>query len=81
MEQYIQLGAVAIIFLFCAKEFFAYLKSKKENGVGGKLDMIRGNDLTHILGAINEQTKVNHQDHTDQIKMLSEIATILRERK
>ena len=82
MEQYIlQLGALGIIFALAIREFFAYLKSKKENGVGGKLDLIRGNDLTHILAAIQDQTKTNHEDHTSQITVLTEIATILKERR
>lgn len=78
MEQTIlNYGAVAVIFVFAIKEFFAYLKAKKENGVGGKLDLIRGNDLTHILGEMKVQT----EQHQKQIELLTEIATVLRERK
>lgn len=40
MQDYIQLGAVAIIFLFCAKEFFSYLKSKKTSGTNGWMNVV-----------------------------------------
>jgi len=32
-ENLLQLGAVAVIFLFAVKEFFSYLKSRKEGNV------------------------------------------------
>ena len=35
MEQYLQLGAIAIIFALAIREFFSYLKSRK-NGDGKK---------------------------------------------
>ena len=78
---YIELGAIAVIFIYFIDKVFVHLKNKKENGVGGKLDVIRMNDLTHILTAVNEQTKVNHEDHTRQTEILAAIKTILEERK
>lgn len=59
-----QIGAVAIIFLFCAREFFSYLKSRKGEGKNGtylgidkelmlinqKLD----NHIEHICEAMTE---------------------------
>jgi len=55
----LNLGAVAIIFLFFLKEFFAYLKTKK-NGNGNykvELESINnklGNHLTEVNGKIGD---------------------------
>jgi len=57
----LNLGAVAIIFLFFLKEFFAYLKAKKNgNGNGNyKLELEKinnklGNHLTEVNGKIGD---------------------------
>ena len=78
MEQYIlQLGAVGIIFALAIKEFFAYLKTKKENGVAGKIEVIGNNHLTHIYQELQRQTL----QHEKQTEVLTRIATILEERR
>ena len=43
----LNLGAVAIIFILCVKEFFAYLKTKKNGNGNGKYEK--------ALEAINEK--------------------------
>ena len=67
-QDLLQLGAVAVIFLFFVKEFFAYLKSRKEsngssgNGGGSKvmeamlteLRTMNENHLHSLKDAIND---------------------------
>lgn len=85
-ESLFQLGAVAIIFLFAVKEFFAYLKSKKENGGGnniltaailGELEKMNNNHLHSLEKAINDgNSKVVeaiNQGNLQQIELLGEI--------
>ena len=50
IEQYIQLGAVAIVFIFAIREFFAYLKSKNSKS---------GIDIYKRLETI-DKTLTNH---------------------
>lgn len=59
----LQLGAVAIIFLFCAREFFVYLKIKKING-GNKEE----SDEKKIAQAILEQVQIATTNHLIHIQ-------------
>ena len=77
--EFLQLGTVAILFLLFIKEFFSYLKSKK-NGKNGNSDIIktietlRNNDLGEVNYKLN---KVD--DKLDRIiNILIEIKTKLK---
>ena len=50
----LQLGAVAILFLFAIREFFNWLKNRKENGVLQELKSINTNHLNAIQQAVQE---------------------------
>ena len=75
----LQLGAVAIIFLFCAKEFFSYLKSKKPNGketekeILGQLQLTNTNHLLHINENIEKLNCTIRDGQERTIALLSEI--------
>jgi len=78
-DNILQLGTVAILFLLFIKEFFSYLKSKK-NGKNGNSDIIktietlRNNDLGEVNYKLN---KVD--DKLDRIiNILIEIKTKLK---
>ena len=84
MENYLQLGAVAVIFLFAVKEFFAYLKTKKEgNGNGltsailGELQKMNDNHLHSLEKAINDGNgkivEAINNGNLRQIELLGEI--------
>lgn len=53
-SEYANLGALAIIFIFAVKEFFSYLKSRKENGNG------RGNE---VMLSILKELKAMNENH------------------
>ena len=85
-ENFLQLGAVAVIFLFAVKEFFAYLKTKKTNGSNGygfteaifkELQTMNTNHLHSIEKAVREGNdrliESIHNDNTKMIEILSEI--------
>ena len=76
---YLQLGTVAFIFLFAIREFFAYLKSRK-NGNGNfnkdildELKSMNGNHLTDLIKTIETGNKTNHDDHMAMMRVLSEL--------
>ncbi len=82
----LQLGAVAVIFLFAVKEFFAYLRTKKTNGNGNsslnqailsELQMMNENHLHALKDAIEKGNErlvdVIHSDNTRIIEALGEI--------
>ena len=85
-EEYLQLGAVAILFAIAIREFFSYLKSKQveKNGTGKfdalilkELQTINTNHL-HNLKDIMEKgncrlVDVIHADNTKMIELLGEI--------
>ena len=86
MENILQLGAVAVIFLFAVKEFFAYLKAKKSNGNGSsalnqailtELQTMNENHLHSLKDAIEKGNErlvdVIHADNTKMIEILGEI--------
>lgn len=70
-ESIYQLGAVAIIFIFFLKEFFAYLKSKSESSKQDPLDRKQDIQIAKIeerLATIEKLTS-NHIAHIqDDIK-------------
>jgi len=85
-EEYLQLGAVAILFAIAIREFFSYLKSKQveKNGTG-KFDalilkelQITNTNHLHSLKDIMEKgnyrlVDVIHADNTKMIELLGEI--------
>ena len=66
----LNLGAVAIIFIFFLKEFFSYLKTKK-NGNGNykaeleKINNKLGNHLTDVNGKIGDINRTMANQSTD----------------
>jgi hypothetical protein len=69
-------GGVAVIFLFAIKEFFAYLKSRKDNpdSMAEQLKLMNTNHLAHMQQSMHdlvELGKVNSRQHEDQIRILS----------
>lgn len=81
----IQLGAVAIIFLFCIKEFFAYLRQKKTAGVlngSGKdilkeLQTMNNNHLHEICDKMeNGNARLINTIHEDNIKIVELLGEI-----
>lgn len=91
-ESYLQIGAVAIIFIFAVREFFAYLKVKKMNGNGNlnaaileELKTMNTNHLTTLTKAINDGNEkiVNaiHSKDGQMLEILGEIKGNLNARK
>ena len=82
----LQLGAVAIIFLFCAKEFFSYLKSKKSNGNGtnksilDQLQLTNTNHLIHITESIEKLNCAIREGNKEVVILLTEIKVLLRDK-
>lgn len=78
-----EIGAVAIIFIFCVKEFFSYLKTKKNGGDGtakailGQLTKMNENHLHDLRNCIDsgnrELIKTIHDDNTKMIEILGRI--------
>ena len=62
MEQYLNLGAVAIIFAFAIKEFFGYLKARK-NG-----DSKKDSKQDVKLAIIETRLKVIEENHLPHIE-------------
>lgn len=89
----LQLGAVAVLFLFAIKEFFGYLKVRKakedkpenENDnlklILSELQKMNSNHLHSIeacIGTGNQQlVKTIHDDNTKMIELLGEIKGVL----
>ncbi len=91
-SELLNLGAVAIIFLFAVREFFAYLKAKKSeptNGNGNmfskaifdELSKMNNNHLHSIQEAIErgnrEMIDTMHNDSSRMIELLGEIKGML----
>ena len=83
-ESVLQLGAVAVLFLVGIREFFSYLKSKKEgNGNGmsqailSELRTMNTNHLHSIEAAVNDSSErlitAMHRDNAQMIALLGEI--------
>lgn len=71
---YTQLGAIAIIFLFFIKEFFGFLRNKKNNKGNGEIlkavNAIRQNHLDSIKEKLDA-----HSESSDE--KLNKIITLL----
>ncbi len=91
----VQLGAVAVIFIFAIKEFFAYLQSRKsgENGnssvlnsaILSELRNMNSNHLHSIQEAVENGNSrlvdVIHADNSKIIELLGEIKGTLHARR
>lgn len=90
-ENILNLGAVAVIFLFAIKEYFSWQKSRKENGgksnevMGAMLKELRTmneNHLVHLKDSINEGNNriidAINNGNIKQIEILSEIKGSLK---
>ena len=65
LENYLQLGTVAVIFLFAIKEFFAWMKSRK-NGNGytelsARLKSISNDNHHEVIAKLDELIKINNE--------------------
>ena len=82
-KELLQLGAIAVIFLFFVKEFFAWLKSRK-NGYPKKtydeIALIGNNHLHSIEEKIDEQTRTTNDWHRKQYEVLCEIKGLLQKK-
>ncbi len=60
-EPLLQLGALAIIFLFAVKEFFAYLKTRKGgNGVN--------NNANAVMESMLKELRIMNENHLHALK-------------
>ena len=86
-----QLGALGIILIFAIKEFFGYLKRRKDDGGGtnsailAELQTMNGNHL-HTIQEVLENGNARlidtiHNDNTKIIELLAEIKGGLNQRK
>lgn len=57
-QDLLQLGAVAVIFLFAIKEFFAWLKQRKENG----------NKSNAVMEAMLTELRAMNENHLHSLK-------------
>jgi len=72
---YLNIGALAIVFIFAIKEYFSLQKAKR-NGNGGltsQVKLIGDNHLEHIYTEMKEQTR----QHGRMIEILTQINTKL----
>ena len=58
-ENYLELTAIGIIFLFCVKEFFIWLKTRNGNSTAGK-----GNELS---GEILNELRLMNSNHLNTL--------------
>jgi len=85
IDKLLDIGAIAFIFALCVKEFFAYLKNKKNgNSSGvmsqailGELTRMNNNHLEHIQDCMvtnnKDLIKTIHDDNTKMIEILGRI--------
>lgn len=91
MNNYVEIGAIGILFLAAIREFFSYLKSRKSNGNSGtglsnqilkEIQTINQNHLNSLQEIIQEGNTrlidVIHQDNTKIIELLGEIKGSLK---
>ena len=86
-SEYLNLGAVAIIFLFAIKEFFSWLKNKdnKKNGkdINGQLIMIN-NKIDNHLVSLTERLRIIEKEITtiqEDIREIKKDITDLKYKK
>ena len=82
----LQLGAVAVIFIFAIKEFFGYLKSRKENknsfngaakDILKEIQSLNENHLQSIYNAVKEGNRdLIETIHSDNIKIIEILGRI-----
>lgn len=83
-QELLQLGAVAVIFLFAVKEFFSYLKSRKDNSskpvmedMLKELRVMNENHLHSLKDAINDGNarivEAINDGTVKQVELLGEI--------
>ncbi len=87
MNEYLELGAIAVVFLFSVKEFFTWLKSKKNGGnpfnqmLLDSVNKINENHLNTIqktVGKICEDINTGNDRVVDAIHcMHTDVATRL----
>lgn len=91
-NELLQIGTLGIIFYLAIKEFFIYLKSRKENSNGkegiinqsvlSELQKLNSNHLHSIEKSINEGNQrlidVIHSDNIKVIELLAEIRGKIR---
>lgn len=94
-ESLFQLGAVAVLFAVAIREFFGYIKVRRENqnGHGGgmniqilkELQTMNNNHLSSLKQAIENGNSrlidAIHQDNTKIIELLGEIKGNLNQRR
>lgn len=73
--EFLQLGAVAIIFLFCIKEFFGYLKAKKSGGGNEKmlaeLKLMNNNHLHTLQETVSAIGKESNAGNLEIVKAIN----------
>ena len=91
-QNVLELGAIAILFLVGIREFFSYLKSRKESGgndlnnkILEELQLMNNNHL-HTIQEVLEQGNARlidaiHNDNTKMIELLGEIKGNLTSRR
>ena len=88
MSEYVELGAIGALFLVAIREFFNYLKTKKQGSnsnfnqqIFQELQTMNTNHLNHIQGAIESGNKTLlealHKDNMQMIQVLGEIKGLL----
>ncbi len=73
-NEYLQLGTVAIIFVFAIKEFFAWMKAKKESGISGNGANPSEREIDRRFREVHEQittlvTQTQNHIHTIDTKV------------
>jgi len=79
-----QLGAVAVIFLFCVREFFIYIKQRRISPLNGsgkdilkELQLMNNNHLNEICEKMEEgNIRLINTIHTDNIKIVELLGEI-----
>jgi hypothetical protein len=79
-----QLGAVAVIFLFCVREFFIYIKQRKISPLNGsgkdilkELQLMNNNHLNEICEKMEEgNIRLINTIHNDNIKIVELLGEI-----
>lgn len=76
-------GAIGLFYIvyLIVRVIFGKGNGNYQKKTADAVNLIESNHLNDILGAIKEQTKASSDDHKEQIKVLTEIKTILQERK
>jgi len=83
----IQLGTLGVLFFFAIKEFFAFLKSRKEKngkesgavdeGILEQLQLMNSNHLQHLNDCMNENNaRLIEAIHEDNIKIIEVLGRI-----